>query len=52
MSLHGYNWGIIIAWAGIILSVGSAIGYACVKDWRHALYFAFAAGITTCVIAK
>jgi hypothetical protein len=50
MNLHGVNWGQINAWAGIALSTGAAIGYACAKDWRNALYFAFAAMITTTVI--
>ena len=43
------NWGQIIAWAGVTLSVGAAIGYACVKDYRRALYFFFAFCITVVV---
>jgi hypothetical protein len=44
------NWGQIISWAGVALSIGAAIGYAFAKDARHALYFAFAAAITITVI--
>jgi hypothetical protein len=44
------NWGQVIAWAGALLSLGAAIGYAVAKDWRHALYFFFAFCITVCVI--
>lgn len=40
------NWGQIIAWAGVTLSVGAAIGYAFARDYRHALYFALGAAIT------
>lgn len=50
MNLHGVNWGVVIGWSGVIQSAGAAIGYAFAKDFRHALYFAFAAGITVCVI--
>lgn len=50
LNLHGLNWGQIVAWSGVILSVGAAIGYAFAKDIRHALYFGFAAAITICVI--
>jgi hypothetical protein len=50
--MHNLNWGQIVAVLGILLSVGVAIGYAVAKDWRHALYFAFAAAITICVIWK
>jgi hypothetical protein len=48
--MHGVNWGQINAWAGIALSTGAAIGYAFARDWRNALYFFFAACITTTVI--
>jgi len=43
------NWGTRLAWAGIILSLGAAIGYAIVKDYRRALYYFFAACITATV---
>ena len=46
------NWGQIVAWAGAFLSLGAAIGYTFAKDWRHALYFLFAAAITIVVIYK
>lgn len=48
--LKGINWGDCIAWAGIALSIGAAIGYALAKDIRHALYFAFGAAITITVV--
>jgi hypothetical protein len=44
------NWGQIIAWTGVVLNIGAALGYAFAKDTRHALYFAFAAAITITVI--
>ena len=47
MAINETAWAIV---AGIALSTGAAIGYACAKDWRNALYFAFAAMITTTVI--
>ena len=47
---RGINWGLVIGWLGVIQSAGAAIGYACAKDVRHALYFAFAAAITVTVI--
>jgi len=50
MQIHNLNWGQIIAWAGILLSIGAAIGYAFARDWRHFLYFTFAAAITICVV--
>lgn len=49
-SLNGVNWGVVGGWAGAVLSLISAIGYAYAKDWRHALYFFFAFCITVCVI--
>ena len=52
MTLPHLNWGQIIAWAGALLSLGAAIGYAFAKDWRHALYFLFAGCITIVVIYK
>jgi hypothetical protein len=50
--LHDINWGNVIAWSGVIQSTGAAIGYAFAKDYRHALYFLFAAAITLVVIWK
>ena len=50
--MSGVNWGQLGAWAGAFLSLFSAIGYAFQRDWRHALYFAFAFGITVVVIWK
>jgi hypothetical protein len=50
MMLSGVNWGNVVAWAGAFLSLGSAIGYAFAKDYRRALYFAFAFAITITVI--
>ena len=44
------NWGDISAWAGALLSLSSAIGYAFAHDWRKALYFGFAFAITVTVI--
>ena len=48
--MSGVNWGVVGGWAGALLSLGSAIGYAFQRDWRHALYFAFAFAITVVVI--
>jgi hypothetical protein len=48
--LHGVNWGNVGAWAGAFLSLGSAVGYLIAKDYRRALYFLFAFGITLVVI--
>jgi hypothetical protein len=50
MNLRGLNGGELVAWAGVLFSLGSAVGYAIAKDVRHALYFTFAAAITVCVI--
>ena len=50
MNLHGLNWGIIIGWMGVIQCAGAAIGYACARDTRHALYYLFAGAITVVVI--
>jgi hypothetical protein len=46
------NWGQIIAIAGVVLSMGAAIGYACAKDYRHALYFFFGGCITVVAMWK
>lgn len=46
------NWGVLSSWAGAWLSLASAIGYFFAKDYRRALYFAFAFGITVVVIWK
>ena len=51
-NLSGINWGDAGAWAGAILALASAIGYAIAHDWRRALYFFFAACITLVVIWK
>jgi hypothetical protein len=44
------NWGLVASWGGVVFSLASAIGYACVKDYRRALYFFFAFCITVVVI--
>ncbi len=44
------NWGFYIGVFSVFQSVACAVGYAVVRDWRHALYFAFAAAITCTVI--
>jgi len=44
------NWGQISGWAGALLSLASAIGYAYAHDWRRALYFFFAFCITATVV--
>lgn len=44
------NWGKILAITGILLNVGSAIGYCLVKDYRRATYYAAAAILTTTVV--
>ncbi len=46
------NWGNVIAWAGALLSLGSAVGYAFAHNWQKALYFLFAFCITVTVIWK
>ena len=33
----------------IILDVGAAVSYACVLDWRRAVYWLAAATLTLCV---
>ena len=48
--LSGVNWGNVASWGGVLFSLASAIGYAFARDWRNALYFFFAACITTTVI--
>lgn len=47
---HGINWGVVGGWAGALLSLASAVGYAFQRDWRNALYFGFACAITVVVI--
>jgi hypothetical protein len=47
---HGINWGVVGAWAGALLALGTSIGYAFQRDWRHSLYFFFAFCITVVVI--
>lgn len=46
------NIGQISAWAGALLSLASAVGYLCAKDYRRALYFLFVFAITVTVIYK
>lgn len=46
------NWGQVIAWAGALLSLGSAVGYFVAKDYRKSMYFLFALCITVTVIYK
>ena len=48
--LSSINWGEVGAWAGIVLGVISAIGYAVAQDYRRALYYTFGVCITLCVI--
>jgi len=43
------NYGKALAVTNIVLCIGAAIGYACVKDWRRAAYWFFAACITASV---
>lgn len=43
------NFGMLLAIAMIMLSVGAAIGYAVAGDWRRAIYWILAAGITAVV---
>lgn len=45
-----WNWGMILAWSGIIQSVGASIGYFVIGDYRKAFYFMFGALITTTVV--
>lgn len=44
------NWGEIGGWAGAILALASAVGYAFAHDLRRALYYLFAFGIGVVVI--
>lgn len=44
------NWGKILAITGILLNIGSAIGYCLVKDYRRATYYTAAAILTTTVV--
>ena len=48
--MKNLNWGEVAAWAGIVLSLASALGYAAVHDVRRALYYLFAAAITLTVV--
>ena len=44
------NWGFYIGCFSVFQCVACAVGYACARDVRHALYFTFAAAITLNVI--
>lgn len=43
------NWGRILAWSTVALSVGASVGYLVIKDYRRALYYFFAACITATI---
>lgn len=43
------NLGRALATANVLLSVGACLGYLYARDWKHALYWFFAAGITATV---
>lgn len=43
------NAGKILAITMIVLSISAAIGYALARDYRHAIYWAAAAVLTSCV---
>ncbi len=49
MQIEIKNWGMRLAVTMIVLSVGASIGYAAARDWRHAIYWILAAGLTACV---
>jgi len=40
------NTGKALATTNIVLSTGACLGYLYARDWRHAAYWFFAAGIT------
>lgn len=43
------NFGKILAIAMIVLCALAAIGYACAKDWRHAIYWAASSALIASV---
>lgn len=43
------NYGKALAIFSIVVSVSASIGYLCVKDYRRAIYWACAAGLTASV---
>jgi len=44
------NWGFYIGCFSVLQCAACSVGYAAARDWRHALYFLFAAAITATVI--
>lgn len=40
------NWGKLFAWTICVLELAAAIGFACNKNWRLALYWFFAMALT------
>ena len=52
MAFSNVNWGNVGAWAGIVLSAISSVGYFFAGDVRRGLYFFFAVCITTCIVWK
>ena len=43
------NWGKMVAWGMVLLSLCASVGYLCAGDMRRALYWLFAACITATV---
>lgn len=43
------NMGEVFAGIQVVLAAVAAVGYALARDWKHALYWALAGGITAVV---
>jgi hypothetical protein len=43
------NYGKVLAYTQVVLSIFASVGYALARDDRRALYWLFAAGIALCV---
>lgn len=43
------NYGKVLAWSIVVLSLGASIGYLLVHDYRRSLYYFFAAAITSTI---
>lgn len=44
-----WNWGLILASVQTAISFLAAVGYTLQKDWKHAIYWLCAFGITAVV---
>lgn len=43
------NWPLLFIKTMLVLDAGAVVSYAWQRDWHHALYWLFAAGITVVV---